>query len=128
MSANKRLSQIALGVLILGTATLTHGNSYSTAVDSAISGDYANAFSYWMPLAKAGNGPAQFNIALMYHGGIYVTANEKMALYWYRRAAENGVHEAQEYLAVGYREAWFGLPRNPAKAAYWESRLAQPVE
>jgi len=128
MLTNKRLSHIVLGLLILGATTITHGSPYSTAVDSAISGDYAKAFSYWMPLAKAGNGPAQFNIALMYHGGIYVTANEKVALYWYRRAAENGVREAQEYLAVGYREAWFGLPRNPAKAAYWESRLARSAE
>lgn len=119
----KIFARLTCGLLLLGSTVAGHAASYQDAVDSAIAGDYARAFSYWMPLAKNGDGRAQFNIALMYHGGIHVTGNEKTALFWYHKAAENGVREAQEYLAVGYREGWFGLQRNINKARYWEARL-----
>jgi len=109
-------------LLCLGTTT-TVADSYNNAVNSAINENYSAAFSYWMPLAKAGDPRAQFNVALMYHGGLHVEFNESTALEWYQLAAENGVTEAQEYLAIGYKEGWFGLPVDNMKADYWQHKV-----
>jgi len=94
-------------------------------VDAAIDGNYRSAYLNWINLAKRGDARAQFNLALLYHGGLYVKFNEDQALFWYRQAAENGIREAQEYLTVGYREGWFGLPVDKEKAEYWQHRLDQ---
>ncbi len=109
-------------ILSLGAANAT-ADSYDSAVNSALDENYSAAFSYWMPLAKAGDPRAQFNIALMYHGGLHVGFDESAALEWYQRAAENGVTEAQEYLAVGYQEGWFGLPVDKKRSHYWQERI-----
>lgn len=109
-------------LLCFGTATAS-ADTYINAVDSAIDENYSAAFSYWMPLAKAGDPRAQFNVALMYHGGLYVKFDEATAMKWYKLAAENGVPEAQEYLAVGYQEGWFGLPKDKHLATFWQQKL-----
>ena len=107
----------------LATATASAAGSYGDGATSALRGDYKSAFEIWRTLAENGDPRAQFNVGLMYHGGLFVDANEKKALAWYQRAAANGVPEAQEYLAVGYSEGWFGLPRNEIYAAYWQDKL-----
>jgi len=109
-------------LLCLGSANVT-ADSYANAVDSAIDENYSAAFSYWMPLAKAGDPRAQFNVALMYHGGLHVSFDESAALRWYQRAAENGVTEAQEYLMIGYQEGWFGLSIDQQRSKYWLQKI-----
>lgn len=103
----------------------SRNNHYMDGVDAAIDGNYRSAYLNWINLAKRGDARAQFNLALLYHGGLYVKFNEDQALFWYRQAAENGIREAQEYLTVGYREGWFGLPVDKEKAEYWQHRLDQ---
>jgi len=118
-----RLKTTLLATLLcLGTTTAI-ADSYDSAVNSAINENYSAAFSHWMPLAKGGDARAQFNVALMYHGGLHVDFDESAALEWYQLAAANGVVEAQEYLAVGYKEGWFGLPVDNMKANYWQQKI-----
>jgi len=118
-----RLKTTLLATLLcLGTTTAI-ADSYDSAVNSAINENYSAAFSHWMPLAQAGDARAQFNVALMYHGGLHVGFDESAALKWYQLAAANGVVEAQEYLAVGYKEGWFGLPVDNMKANYWQQKV-----
>lgn len=112
-------AQIALAGPDQGT------DRYIDGVDAAIDGNYRSAYSNWISLAKQGDARAQFNLALLYHAGLYVRFNEQQAIFWYRQAAENGIREAQEYMAVGYREGWFGLPVNEKKANYWQDKLDQ---
>jgi TPR repeat protein len=97
---------------------------YVEGYDRAIAGDYGSAYAQWMPLALNGDGRAQFNLALMYHSGLHVDFDEHKAVYWYQAAAENGIREAQEYMYVGYKEGWFGLPKAERQAAYWADKLA----
>ncbi len=99
-------------------------DSYSDGFDRAIAGDYETAYAAWLPLAKAGDARAQFNLGLLYHAGLHGPVDEQKAVFWYIQAARKGVREAQEYLAAGYREGWFGLRRDQRKADYWEQRLA----
>ncbi len=118
-----RIKTPLLAALLCVGAFNINADPYNNAVDSAIDGNYSAAFSYWMPLAKAGDPRAQFNIALMYHGGLHVNFDEPAALKWYLKAAENGVTEAQEYLAAGYQEGWFGLPVDKQQSNYWHKKI-----
>ena len=124
MYLSKTIRCLSIAALFgLVTATASAAGSYGDGATSALRGDYKSAFEIWRTLAESGDPRAQFNLGLMYHGGLFVDANEKEALAWYQRAAANGVREAQEYLAVGYSEGWFGLPQNTIYATYWQDKL-----
>ena len=123
----KRTTRLSYGVFLsafMWFSGAAYADAYSQGYDHAYSGDYQAAYSEWMPAAKAGDARAQFNLALLYHGGLLGPVDEAMAVHWYREAAKNGIREAQEYLAAAYREGWFGLNRNPSLAQYWENRLS----
>lgn len=49
------------------------------------------------------------NLGLLYHSGMGVGRDEAKAVQLYHAAAEQGHALAQEYLAAGYAEGWFGL-------------------
>lgn len=91
--------------------------------DAARQGNYLGALDFWRERAKSGDAQAQFNLALMYHGGLGVERDEGKALYWYQQAADNGYSWAQEYLAIGYQEGWFGLQQDRKKSRYWYQQL-----
>lgn len=114
-----------LGCLALlgGFNATAYGDLYSEAYTAAETGEYLKAASLFTSLAEKGDPHAQFNLALMYHGGLGVTRDEGRAVKWYEQAAANGVGQAQEFLAAAYQEGWFGLPRDPDRAAYWLQRL-----
>ncbi len=123
MKKRALLIQGLLGVALLSSTALVQADQYVDAFTAAESGNYHRAASLMTPLANEGNAQAQFNLALMYHGGLGVERNEEEAVRWYHRAARSGSKQAQEFLSVGYQEGWFGLPRDPARARYWEERV-----
>jgi hypothetical protein len=123
-------SNLKMHVTVLGTMLITflvlapvQAQSYKNGTDAARAGDYDAAVMHWKPLADKGDAMAQFNLALMYHRGLGVKINEAKAVELYKKSAANGYPQAQEYLAAAYSEGWFGLPRDPKKAAYWLSKL-----
>ncbi len=122
-----RCCRALMGGLLLFTSlgVMAGGDSYTRGYDSAYEGDYGSAYSIWLPLAMQGDARAQFNLGLMYHSGLFVARDEARALYWYHKAAANGIREAQEYLVMGYSEGWFGLQRDERQARYWEARLEE---
>ena len=109
----------------LACQNISAADLYSEGVDAALAGDYKTASAKWEQLLTGNDGRAQFQLALLYHAGLYVERSETMAVQLYTSAAEKGVPEAQEYLAAGYANGWFGLPQNGALAAYWFDRLGQ---
>lgn len=116
------LTMLALTV----TFTPAHSqgkNSYNAGLLASEAGDYDTALGAWQPLANQGDAVAQFNLALMYHRGLGVTASEQKAVQWYQKSASNGYVKAQEFLAAAYREGWFGLEKNPQKANYWGQQI-----
>jgi len=94
-------------------------NAYNAGLLASETGDYSTAVAAWQPLASQGDAAAQFNLALMYHRGLGVAADEQKAVQWYQKSASNGYAKAQEFLAAAYREGWFGLEKDPQKAEYW---------
>ena len=118
----KKTLMAAAIALSIGQAA---ADGYNEGFLAAEAGEFKSAVQYWKPLAEQGHAIAQFNLGMMYHGGLGVELDETKALEWYHRSAENGYHKAQEYLAVGYREGWFGLPKDIKRADYWEQRIEQ---
>jgi len=114
---------ILLGMLLLLASAAVKAANYNDGFIAAEKGDYKSAVQYWGPLAEKGNAAAQFNLGMLYHGGLGVDLNEKKAIEWYKKSAKNGYYKAQEYLSAGYREGWFGLPKDKAKAEYWDNQL-----
>ena len=73
--------------------------------------------------ARAGDPQAQYELGLRYESGAWdVTRDEKRALMWLTRAAENGNHHAMATLAHIYGQGQLGLAPDLERAAYWQRR------
>ena len=57
-------------------------------------------FDEWKLLAEQGIAEAQYNLALMYSRGEGISRDDKEAVKWYRRAAEQGIAGAQSKLGL----------------------------
>jgi TPR repeat protein len=120
---NGTVQGMALALLLAAHLPASGGDLYSEGVDAALAGDYRTASDKWTQVIAGTDGRAMFQLALLYHAGLYVERSETMAVQLYTSAAEKGVPEAQEYLAAGYANGWFGLSKNDALAGYWLARL-----
>ncbi len=120
-----KLIKTTLAVFLFGGMShMALADEFANGFIAAQKSDYAKAAAKWEPLAKD-HPRAQFLLGTMYHSGAAGQYDEKKAVALYHKAAENGVREAQEYLAVAYAEGWFGLKKDPRKAQYWQQRLEQ---
>lgn len=75
---------------------------FKAGADAALRQDYETALKEWMPLAKAGDERAQYNIGLMYEHGRGLPIDPAQALRWYQRSAEGGAVPAQHNLGTMY--------------------------
>jgi len=123
MKSTMRRVVMSLGAVLATLSMTAHASNYNEGFIAAESGNYKSAVQTWGPLAEQGHAVAQFNLALLYHSGSGISLDEAKAVEWYEKSAHNGYHKAQEYMAVGYREGWFGLPKDAKKADYWEKQL-----
>jgi len=114
---------MSIGVVLITLSFSVHATGYNEGFLAAESGNYQSAVQKWGPLAEEGHAIAQFNLALLYHSGSGISLDEAKAVEWYEKSARNGYYKAQEYMAVGYREGWFGLPKDSKKADFWEKQL-----
>jgi TPR repeat protein len=65
-------------------------------------GDYEKAISIWLPLAQQEEARSQAGLGFIYHRGLGVPVDDKMAAYWSRKAAEHGQPEGQLLLGTLY--------------------------
>lgn len=122
MSIHKWVVGSAALLIIFSSAVLAEKEGLQSGYDKARDGYYNEAAEIFEPLAHKGSAEALFNLGLMYHGGMGVARDERTAVKLYHRAADIGNVLAQEYLAIGYKEGWFGLKKNKTKASYWQKR------
>ncbi len=90
--------------------------------------DYAGAHALLMPLAKAGNAEAQFQLGRLYHYGRGVPEDDVAALGWFERAARQGSAQAQYELGNMYAFGFGIAPGDPdadRKAAKWYFEAAR---
>ncbi len=129
MFAKMRWSLIGL-MMVASTAisAAQAAGDMNKSFDAASTGDFKEAVTIWESLAAGGDAQAQFNLGLMYHGGLGLPRNEEVAVNLYQKAAEGGYSAAQSYLVVGYEEGWFGLQQDSSKAYYWRGMLSDTLK
>lgn len=71
-------------------------------------------------LAEAGDGDAQWQMAVRYHNGEGVLQDDAQAVQWFQRAAEQGNVPAQRALGA-YYFAGRGVPEDMSKAYMWSA-------
>ena len=88
-------------------------------------GNTAAAMAIWVPLAKAGDVSAAYNIAVIHDHGDGVAKNPAEALKWYRIAAEKGDRASQSRLGTMYLNGE-GTPKDEKEGWRWinEHRVA----
>lgn len=112
-------------MLLLGSnVSPSWSNNFQEALTAYRAGDYAAAFRLWMPYAKKGEAPAQYNIAQMYRRALGVPQDLKEAMRWYKLAANQGYRNAQHNLGVMYRNGE-SERRDLETAVKWFQRAAQ---
>lgn len=119
-----RRAALALSLFGVATSTFGAGSPYDEGIEALRAQDFRKAYQTLESLVAAGDGRAQFQLALMYHAGLHVEYDEGKAVMLYHMAARNGVIEAQEFLVAAYEHGWFGLPRNQQVALFWERQAA----
>lgn len=96
------LRAIAFAAVIgLATPLLARADTDTDAGTEAFrTSDYAAAMTAWLPLAKAGDPAAQFNVGVLHDEGLGVEENSEEARRWWTLAAEQGLPEAHHNLAL----------------------------
>lgn len=120
----KQLVNAALAIALI-LPGIAMADKFIEGYQAAEGHEYKQAMKKWEAIAKSGDPKAMFMLGMMYHSGIAGQQDEKTAVILYKKAAEAGNLVAQEYLAVGYKEGWFGLKKDSKKAKYWEKKLQE---
>lgn len=87
------------------------------------SGQYDKCFQGHLPLAEKGYPLAECQIGFFYTEGYGVEKDLEKAVYWTRRSAQHGDHDAQYNLGEFY-ENGTGVKKNLLKALYWYTQSA----
>ncbi len=85
-------------------------------------GRYGQAIQLLTPLANQSNSQAQFRLGMMYYHGQGVPEDEKLAIYWLKKAAAQGHVDAMFELGNAYllgHQAAMLVPDPDREAALW---------
>ena len=104
-------------------AKISQEDAYELAEIAYDSGEYQKAFREFSVLANEGNEEAQNFIAYMYENGEGVSKSQKLALYWYRKAALQGFSVAQCNLGYLYEKGQ-GTAKDFSQAVNWYRKAA----
>jgi len=96
-------------------ATSAVAGPFDDGVRALQAGDFADARTVFTPLARGGDGNAQFMLGVMLENGLGAAKDPGAAAGWYRKAAAAGVASAQYNLGVFY-QLGTGVPRDPEQA------------
>ncbi len=123
MKKNYIFSLLVAGVFAFASAGAIAAKKQSNGYVAVANGEYDEAVTLLVADVAKGDPAAIFNLALMYHRGLGVPRDEATAVRLYHEAADMGYPWAQEFLAVGYREGWFGLKKSKRQARKWQKKL-----
>jgi len=112
---------------LLAFALPAAADNLSDGLQAYEAGRYGQAIQLLTPLAEQSNSQAQFCLGIMHYHGQGVPEDEKQAVYWLRKAAEQGHVEAMFELGNAYllgREAAKLVPDPDREAARWYFKAA----
>ena len=82
---------------------------------------------YWYTIGANESNIARNNLGELYLEGKGTAKDYKKAVYWFRRAAEDGMTEAQYNLSECYQNGW-GVKQSASQAKYWENKAEEETE
>lgn len=85
-------------------------------------GRHRQALQLLTPLANSGNSLAQYRLGLLYYHGQGVSEDERLAIYWWKKAASQGSAEAMYQLGTAFLfgvQAAKLVPDPDREAATW---------
>ena len=86
-------------------------------------GDFATAHKEFMAAALGGDATAQNSLGVMYDNGRGVPKDDRKAVNWYRKAADQGYADAQFNLGIAYDNGQ-GVPKDEQLAVSWYRKAA----
>lgn len=86
--------------------------------------EYDRVVAMIQPLAESGNASAQFLMGGIYSKGEGVPQDDELAVSWWRKAALQGVPDAQNELGVALLDGT-GIMPDPEEAVIWYRRAAE---
>ena len=87
-------------------------------------GNYEVALEEFFSLADQGHAVAEFNLGVMYRGGVGIQQNDHMAVKYFTLAAKNGLVAAQSLLGSMYRGG-NGVKQDDKNAIKWYTLAAE---
>lgn len=118
-----RKRTVAIATLLFTLTGPVLAQDYDTGIAALKSGEFAIADRELRPLAEAGHGKAQYQLALMYEYGRGYAKSDANAVIWYRKAAARNISAAQYRLGVLHDNGW-GVVRDYVRAVYWYKKAA----
>lgn len=119
MNATKAYALVSSALIMLGiTASVNAQERRTTPVCPRV--------QECLPMAKAGNMKAQTDLAYLYHHPKRVPTDKRKAVYWYRKAAEQGSLSAKNNLATLLMHNEFqDISNQKEKALEWWQKAAK---
>ena len=108
---------IVAGVAMASVAT-ARAETFANGLSAFNIGDYAAAYSIWLPLAEQGDANSQSSIGYLFHEGKGVRQDSKTAARWYYLAANQGEPTAQSFLCEMHLRG-DGVPRDLSLSLMW---------
>jgi TPR repeat protein len=118
-----RLVLTSLLLLGLSSACTTYAPTVAQGLEFYDEGDFTKAFQTLDKLAREGNTQAQQVLGVMYENGQGVKKDERLAIVWFRQAAEANNASAQ-YLLGSILERQSAGSETPGEALKWYRRAA----
>lgn len=122
-----RLLLILLVPLSLAAQAAPANDPLTDALRALEAGRHQQGIQMLTPLANGGNTLAQYRLGMLYYHGQGVSEDEKMAIYWWKKAAEQGNVESMFQLGSAYlfgtQTAKF-VPDPDREAAIWYFQAA----
>lgn len=119
--------QFFLIASLLAFSSLASADPLADGVKAYEAGHYSQAIQLLTPLANQSNSQAQFRLGMMNYHGQGVPEDEKLAIYWLKKAATQGNTEAMFELGNAYllgHQAAMLVPDPDREAALWYFQAA----
>ncbi|MCL2200045.1 MAG: stalk domain-containing protein, partial [Defluviitaleaceae bacterium] len=126
---NNALFMPAHDIVAVLDYTINYVEDFATSFRwGRVDGEAVSSYQSTLWLAESGFAHSQFRVAVMYaHGWEGAPRDFERAAYWYRKAAESGIPQAQNNLGMLYRHG-NGVPQNYETAVYWYKKAVEQGE
>ena len=115
---------LVVGLVACSSPAEIQVEEFQRGLEAQDRGDIAATLKDWIPLARVGFVPAQYNLGLMYRSGTNVPQNNQKAAEWFRLAAKQGDVRAQYMLGVMYALGQ-GVAQDSVYASMWLDIVAR---